>query len=879
MRLWRELVAGLRRLLEREDVERDLADEVRHFMEEAEADRVVHGATPQEARRAVRLRYGDELHAREEVRSRGWDGALDALVGDVRTSLRGLRRDPGFSIVTVLTLALGIGAATAIFSVVRPVLFEPLAYPRPERILAIDTRGDDGALVQNTFGTFLELDRRAQAMESLAAFKPWQPTLTGGTEPQRLEGQSVSASYFDVLGVQPTLGAGFDAAADRPGGRAEVILSDALWRSRFGTDPEILGRTLRLDGEAYAVVGVMGPGFENATAPGATLWTSLRYDPAPVSFDTREWGHHLDVIGRVRAGVDPPAARAELDEIARTPLPDFPRPGHAALTQGLSVRTLKDAVTADARPTMLAVLGAVALLVLVTCVNVTLLLLARGASRRSEFAMRSVLGAGRGRLLRYLLTESLVTATLGGLVGVAVAAAGVSALVSLSPATLWGADPPGLDGPALAFALALTGVVGVLFGLAPGLHRASGRPQAIRDAGRRYARSSRGARRVLVVVEVALATVLLVGTGLILRSTHRLLSVPLGFHPSGAVVLQVNGTGLESGDATIHRFFDQALEAVRDVPGVTAAALTSQLPLSGDADVYGVTPADRGASAGGPAYRYAVTPGYLETMGIALRSGRLLGEDDVAEGRPVAVISERLARSLFQDGDPLGQRLQVGAPREDPYTVVGVVGDVKQASLAAEDTEAIYLTSGQWHWADRVRWLVVRTEGDPVAMVPAIRRAVWSVDGDQPVIRAQPMAGLVTRSEAERRFVLVVLAAFALASTALAVIGLYGVISGMVTERLQEMGLRAALGAPRERIVGLVLRQGMALTALGLALGVILSIAASGAVDSMLYRVAPGDPLIRAGVVLVLAGVAAVACLLPAIRAAGADPVRTLRAE
>jgi putative ABC transport system permease protein len=878
MRLWRELVAGLRRLLDREDVERDLADEVRHFMEEAEADLVARGATRQEARRSVRVRYGDELHAREEVRRRGWDGAVDVLLGDVRASLRGLLRDPGFAVVTILTLSLGIGAATAIFSVVRPVLFEPLPYPQPERILAVETRGDDGALVQNTFGTFLELDRRARSLGSLAVFKPWQPTLTG-TEPERLYGQSVSASYFDVLGVPPTLGTGFDPEADRPGGRAEVILSDALWRSRFGADPTILDRTLHLDGEAYAVVGVMGPTFENATAPQAGLWTSLRYDPAPVSFETREWGHHLDMIGRVGAGMAPEAARAELADIARTPLPDFPRPGHAALTEGLSVRTLKDAVTADARPTMLAVLGAVGLLVIVTCLNVILLLLARGASRRSEFAMRSVLGAGRGRLLRYLLTESLVTAAIGGLIGVGVAAAGVSALVSLSPATLWGAAPPGLDGPALVFALALTAAVGVVFGIAPGLHRASGRPQAIRDAGRRYARSSRGARRALVVTEVALATVLLVGTGLILRSTHRLLSVPVGFDAGGTVVLQVNGTGLEPGDAGIHRFFAQALEAVRGMPGVTEAALTSQLPLSGDADVYGVTPVDRGASAGGPAYRYAVTPGYLEAMGIELRRGRLLEADDLADDRPVVVISEGLARRLYQDQDPVGRRVQVGAARPEPFTVVGVVGDVKQASLAAEDTEAVYVTSGQWHWADRVRWLVVRAEGDPMALVPAIRRAVWSVDGDQPVVRAQPLATVVARSEAERRFVLLILAAFALAATALAVIGLYGVISGMVTERLQEMGLRAALGAPRERIVGLVLRQGMALTALGLALGVALSMVASGAVGSLLYHVTPGDPLIRGGVVLLLASAAAVACLIPAIRAAGADPVRTLRAE
>ncbi|HSM05075.1 MAG TPA: ABC transporter permease [Longimicrobiales bacterium] len=879
MRIWRELVDGLRRLLRPRDAARDLADEVRHFMEEAEADLVAGGATREEARRAVRLRYGDDLHAREDVGGWGWDGAVDALLADVRTSLRGLRRDPGFTVVMVLTLGLGIGAATAIFSVVRPVLFEPLAYPQPERILAIETRGDDGALIQSTFGTFLELERRSRSLAALAVLKPWQPTLTGGEEPERLEGQSVSASYFDVLGVQPVLGAGFDAAADRPGGRLEVILSDALWRARFGADPGILGRTVRLDGDPYTVVGVMGPTFENATGPGARLWTPLRYDPAPVSFDTREWGHHLDMIGRVPAGVDPGAARSELVDIAGSPLPGFPRPSHAALTEGLSIRTLKDAVTADARPTLLAVLGAVCLLAVVTCVNVTLLLLARGGRRRSEFAMRSALGASRTRLLRYLLTESLVASAIGGLVGIGVAQLGLRLLVALGPAEPWAGGTPGLDAPAVAFALLLTAAVSVVFGLTPGLHRTTGRPQAIRDAGRSYARRSRGTRRVLVVTEVALATVLLVGTGLILQSTRRLFSVPLGFEPGGTVVLQVHGTGLERGDAVTHRFFDQALDAVQAVPGVVSADLTSQLPLGGEADVYGVTPVDRGASAGGPAYRYTVTPGYLETMGIAVRAGRALGEDDGADGPPVAVLSERLARRLFQDQDPIGRRVQVGAARPDPFTVVGVVGDVKQVSLAAEDTEAVYVTAAQWHWADRVRWLVVRTEVDPMDLVPTIRRAVWSVDGDQPVVRAQPLEAVVARSEGERRLVLVVLLAFALAAAALAVIGLYGVVSGMVTDRLPEMGLRAALGAPRERIVGLVVRQGMALTAMGLGVGLALSVLADGAVESMLYQVSGGDLPTRAGVAVLLAAAAAAACLLPAVRAARADPARTLKAE
>lgn len=880
-RVWRTIRSGVANLFRRQDADRDVSDEVRHFMDAAEADLIAQGMAPEEARRTVRLEYGDDLAAREDVRRYGWEGWMDTLLYDVRLSARNLRRSPGFTTVVILTLGLGIGGATSIFSVVRPVLFEPLPYPDPERLLSIEGRGDDGSAVQSTFGTYLELAGRSRTLEALAVFRPWQPTLTGGDEPVRLDAQTVSAAYFDVLDVRPALGRGFEAETDRPGGPLQVILSDGLWHGRFGADSAIVGRTLQLDGSAHVVIGVMSRTFENVTAPQARAWTLLQYDDTPVSFEAREWGRHLDMIARAAPGMSVTDARGEVDEIAGDPLPDFPRPEWATLSQGLSVRPLRDATTADARPTMFVFLGAVGLLVLVTCANLTLLLLARGARRRGEFAMRAALGAGRSRLARYLLTESLLLSTVGGLLGFLLAHLGVATLVALSPASLTRVDAVGLDGTALAFALGLTTFTGVAFGLVPGLHRFASRPQAIREAGASLSRRSRTSRRTLVVSQVAMAAVLLVGTGLILRSTQRLFAVPLGFQPTQVVVLQVYGTGLPSGDGATHGFFDRALEAVGSVPGVVSAAMTSQLPLSGDADLYGVALADGTGVEGrnGPAYRHAVSPGYLETMGTRVRRGRALAATDVAEAPPVAVVSQRLAFRLFGEGNPIGHVIQVGPPRPDGYTIVGVVDDVKQTSLSEEDTNGVYIPAHQWHWADRVRWMTVRVAGDPVDLLPSIRDAIWSVDGNQPVVAAQPMEMLVTRSEDRRRFVLLVMSAFALAATALAIIGLYGVVSGMVAERLPEMGLRAALGAPRERIVGLVFRQGMMMTAAGVALGILGAAAGSRTLTTLLFGVSMLDPVTYMVVSTILLVAAGIACILPATRAARVDPARTLKAD
>lgn len=882
MWLWRQITMGIRSLLRRDDEDRDLAEEVRHYFEEAEAELVAGGATPEEARRVVRLRYGSSLPVREEIRAYGWENTVEALQSDIGLAARRLRRSPGFTLVVVLTLGLGIGAATAIFSAVNPVLFKPLPYPDADRILAVSDRSDDGSLVQMAFGTYVELSERNQAFETLSVIKPWQPTLTGGEEPERLEGQSVSAGYFHVLGVAPTLGGGLEASADKPGRPRVVVLSDGLWRRRFGSDTAIVGKVVHLDTEPYTVVGVMPASFENVTAPMAQAWSLLQYDPLLPSFDSREWGHHLDMLVRLRPDLGLDEARRTLGRIAEQPVPEFARPTWASMGQGFSVRRLRDAATVGTRPTMLVLLGAVALLLTIACVNVTVLLLARGSRRQGELALRAALGAGRSRLVRLLLTENLLLAGLGGAFGILVARFGLSGLVAVSPPSLPRIDTIGLDGAALGFALGLTTLVGITFGLVPALAR-SGGPlhEAWRETGRGSVGHNRSARRALVVTEVALAMVLLVGAGLLIRSTQRLFSIPAGFDPSSVVVMQVYGTGLQRGDAPTHRFFDQALDAVRNIPGVSSAVLTSQLPLSGDIDVYGVflDDATRAEGANGPAYRYAVSPGYFGTMGIRLARGRGLERQDFADAPRVAVVSEALARRLFQGRDPVGSRIRVGPTELPPYTIVGVVDDVKQASLDASQTDAVYVTSQQWHWADRVRWMVVHGDRDAVALVPAIRRAIWSVNSNQPIVRTQSMEDMVARSEAQRRFVLIVLVAFALSALTLAGVGLYGVLSGSVVERRREMGVRAALGASRQSILALVVRQGMTLTAFGVAIGLAVATAASEALVTLLFEVSRLDPAAYLAAATVLISVSAVACWIPAARAARVDPVSTLRAD
>ena len=880
MNPWRQVARGWQALTRRSEADREIADEVQDYLDRATAEHVAHGLTAEDGRRAAQREMGNATSVREEVRGYGWENAIEVLLADLRFAARRLQREPGFTAVTVATMALGIGATTAILSAVGPILFQPLPYPSPGRVVMLWDEAPDRSRLEATFGNYREIRERSRSYEALAVMKPWQPTLTGPAEPERIDGQRVSAEYFRVLGVPPALGREFEAAADRLNGPREVVLGEALWRRRFGGDPTIIGRPIVLNGDPFVVVGVMPKSFENVPAPSAELWTTLQYDMT----QGRAWGHHLRMIGRLRPGVGPDDAARELDEIGRTPQPELTRPDWASMEQGLDVIPLHDDLTRGVRPALLAILGAVTLVLVIACVNVTNLLLARGVQRQGEFALRAALGAGRGRLSRQMLTESLLLAALGGAVGMAVAVLGVRALVALSPPTLPRAGAISVNGAVFLVGFAITTVIGLAFGVAPALQASRSDPHASLQYGsRRTAGGHRRARTALVVAEVSLALVLLVSSGLLLRSLSRLFAVEVGFDPAQLLTMQVQTAGHRfADDSTTDRFFAAALEAVREVPGVTAAAFTSQLPLSGDLELYGVhfdpRPADDPGEVKGT-FRHAVSPGYFETMRIPLRQGRLLEERDRAGAPLVAVISESMARRRLSGVDPVGQRLRIG-PSDGPlYTVVGVVGDVKQVTLALTESEAIYTTPAQWGAPDNAMSLVVRAREDASALAPAIRQAVWSVDKDQPIVRLATMDDLLDASAAERRFALIVFEAFALAALALAAAGIYGVLAGSVAERTREIGVRSALGASRGRIVGLVVRQGLTLTACGVALGLLGAAAASQLIVAMLFGVSPLDPATYLGVIALLGTVALVACGVPAWRAARVDPASTLRTE
>ncbi len=807
---------------------------------------------------------------------------MTGLLQDLRYAWRQLRKSPGFACTAVVILALGIGGTTAIFSTINPILFEPLPYPTANRIMMIWYAGEDGSRIPQTFHTYRELAERSRTLDAIAVVKPWQPTLTGGEQPERFDGQQVSAAYLRTLGVAPALGRDFQAADDVLHGPRVVILGDGLWRRRFGGDTTIIGQQVKLDGESYTVIGVMPRTFHNILAPEAEVWSPLQYDTGSIaSVQSREWGHHLRMVGRLRAGVSMEQVRGDLNWIAHTPVPEFPRPSFVSLAHGLIVNSLQDEVTRGVKPALLAVFGAVMLVLLIACVNVTNLLLARSAQRRSEFSMRIALGAGRSRLVRQLITESLMLAVLGGSVGLLVAQVGVRALVALSPPGLPRVDAIRLDGTVFAFALSITALIGLVVGLIPARHASRGDLHVgVQETSQRTAGNHQLTRRMFAVAEVALALVLLVSGGLLLHSLRRLFAVSPGFDGSGVLTMQVQTYGRRYDDDRVcHQFFAQALDAVRAVPGVTAAAFTSQLPLSGDSDVYGARFENDDPRTGYPVFRYAVTPDYFSTLGVSLRRGRLLNAQDTADAPRAILISESLAKRRFPDQDPIGKRVRVGPINSPFFTIVGVVADVKQMSLAMSDSDAVYTSTTQWHWADGTLSLVVRGAGNVAALTPAIKNAIWSVDKDQPIVHVATMESLLAVSASERTFVLILFEAFGLVSLILAATGIYGVLSGSVTERTREIGVRSALGASRGDILALVLRQGMRLTAIGIVLGLLGAAAASQAIAALLFGISPLDPLTYFGVIVLLGAVSMIACAVPAWRAAKVDPMVALRYE
>jgi len=808
---------------------------------------------------------------------------MSALLQDVVYVARALARRPGFALVVILSFALGIGASTAIIGAVRPILFAPLPYPDPGRLVALFDVDAEGRPYDVTHGTYVELAARSRALDSLAVSSRWQPSLAWAGEPERLEGEKVSIDYFAVLGAGPAVGRAFTAEEAAAGGPKVAIVAESLARRLAQTPEAVLGQSIELDGESHVVIGVMPATFENVLAPRAEVWTPLQYR-AEAPFDGREWGHHLRMVGRLSAGVSIDQARRELAAIASTPLADGVRPAWASLENGLLVEPLRDTVTTAVRPVLLAVLGAVLLLLAIASVNVASLLLARNADCRREIATRAALGAGPGRVLRQRLTESLVLAVVGGIAGLGVATVVIRAFVALAPPGLPRVDAIAFDGSVLAITFAITAIVGIAVGLPSALQATRVDLRTGLQGARSLGRGRHSVRKGLVVVQIALALVLLVGAGLLLRSLDRILSTAPGFEPSHTVTMQVVATGraLESSEAL--RLYRQMLDAVRNVPGVSAAAFTSQLPLTGDFDAYGAVfesaPLADGRNTGG-LLRYAVTPDWFRVTRVPLLQGRLLGAEDRA-GAPIAVlVNESFAKRRFGGRSPIGARVRFGPQITEGQwsTIVGVVGDVRHTSLALPPPDTFYVAMGQWPWVDDVQTLVVRADGDPLALVSEIKRAVWSVDPSLPIARLETMADLLSASESRRTFALIVFSLFSAAAFALATIGLYGVVAGSVADRTGEIGLRAALGATRWRILTFVLRQGLGVAVIGIAIGLVGAAAASRGLASLLFGIDWLDPPTYLAVTVLVVFVAVLASLAPASRAARLEPTLALRTD
>jgi predicted permease len=805
---------------------------------------------------------------------------MDTLRQDLVYALRRLRQAPGFSLVAIATLALGIGANSAIFSIVNAVLLEPLPFDEPENLVRVSqTWKGEGDVYSPP--NFLDVEEAAGSFEALAAFDTGGVTLTDGGAPARVEGASVSARFLEVLRARPALGRGFLAEENEPGKHRVVVLGNRLWLARFGGDPAIVGRTIQIDRESHVVVGVAPARF--AYPEGAELWTPLEYDERFRFKNRGAW--YLGVIGRLKPGVTVDAARQEVATIAARLARQYPEDNEGV---GGTVESLHDATAGDVRAGLWILLGAVGFVLLIACVNVANLLLARVLGRETEIAVRAALGAGRGRLLRQLLTEAVVLSLLGGVAGLLLAVFSLDWLLALRPDALPRLVEVRLDRPVLAFAASLSLATGLLFGILPAAQLAR-RPAAtaLRE-GARGVLGGRGhrMRSALVVGQMAMALVLVAGAGLLIRSFARLRQVDPGFQTDGRLAFRISlPEAAYPDDAGRTAFYDRLFSRIAALPGVRSVGGVSGLPLGGtnftiSFEVEGRPPV---APAQQPTMQTRIaTRGYFETMGIPLRRGRLIDERDGAGAPQVVVLGEAAVRKYFPGEDPLGKVLKIGLGRgpgkpKAGGEVVGIVGDVKEHGLGAEHPPAVYIPYQQFPTPSLD--LVVHTALDPRRLTTATEGAVRELDPQLPVTRVATLDEMVARSLSEPRFYTVLLGAFAATALLLAGLGIFGALSYAVSQRSREIGIRVALGAEPSEVLGMVLRHALALAALGMGIGLAGALALSRVIRGMLFRLSPTDPATLAGVAALLAAVALVASYLPARRATRVDPVEALRAE
>ncbi|HEX6183713.1 MAG TPA: ABC transporter permease [Pyrinomonadaceae bacterium] len=808
------------------------------------------------------------------------------LLKDVRFAARTLWKRPGFTAVAVVTLALGIGANTAIFTVIDAALLRSLPYRDPARLVHLweTKRSRDFERREASYPDFQDWRAQgAEVFEGVAGYAPRAYTLASGGEVVRARGATVTANFFDLLGARAAAGRTFVVGEDEPGAAPSILLGHGLWLRRFGGDRGVVGRQVTLDGEARTVVGVLGPEFQFARLGDTEVWTPLAVTPDVAS---RRYMHWLQVVARLKEGATVESAGARLASVAANIEREDPG-AHAGV--GLRAVPLQEEIVGPVRPVLLVLLGAVGFVLLIACTNVANLLLARSAARRKEMAIRAALGASRWRVVRQLLTESVLLSLAGGAAGLVLALWGVDLLVALIPAAQLAQMPYlrgiALDARVLAFASGLSLLTGVLFGLTPALASSRGDLQeAMKEGGRSSGtRASGRLRDLLVVSEVALALVLLVGAGLLLKSLSAMLKVDPGFDTRGLLTLRVAlPPERYAEDARAARFYDELVKRVSQLPGVRGAAATSNLPLAGDGgtgtpQVVGrTTPASELTEA----HLRTVSANYFQVMGIPVAAGRAFGERDTAEAPTVLLVNKTYAERVFPGEDAVGRRVTFRFTGERQFEIVGVVGDEKVTSLDARTTPVIYFHNQQD--SDSSAALVVRAEGaDALALAGAVREAARGLDPEVPVFAVQTLEQMVagTRATFMRRYPAYLTGVFACVALLLALVGIYGVVSYAVTQRTHEIAIRVALGARGRDVLRLVLRHGLGLALAGVAAGAVGALLLTRLIKGLLFGVSAADPAVYALVALLLLTVALLASLVPARRATKVDPMEALRYE
>jgi putative ABC transport system permease protein len=876
----RILLARLRGLFDDRKAVRELDEEIETHLRLLAERYVRQGMTEAEAARAARLQFGNVTRLQEVNREIRGIRSIETLVQDLRYGARMLLKQPGFTSIAVLTLGLGIGANTALFSIVNAVLLRPFPYRAPEQLVIL-LESVSARDIPPSYPNFADWRDQNTVFDSIAAVRTNESfNFTGAGEPERLQGRIVSAGFFTTLGIKPLLGRDFLAEEDRPGATPAAILSYGFWQRRFGEGQSIIGKQLTLNNQSFTVVGVTPPDFQFGAEADVSVPIGLQAE----RFRLRGRDPGVAVVARLKPNVSQPQAETELNLIAARLEQQYPESNKG---RRVRITPLHEIFVGDVRQPLLILLGAVGLVLLIACANVANLLLVRASARQKEMAVRVALGASRATLVRQLLTESVLLAALGAALGILLALWGTSLIAAQLPDGIPRLQEAEVDAPVLVFTLAISLLTGMLFGLAPALQ--ASRPnltEGLKAGDRGSSGRRQRLRSVLVVGEVALTLTLLVGAGLLIQSFRRVLQVDPGFNPQNLLTMQVSVNNPDG--QQVANFFEQLQQKVRSLPGVRSVAVSNGLPIAGANQppfiIEGRPRPEPGKEPAG--IRYTVSPGYFQTLGIELIKGRVFTAGDTRDSPPVVVIDEALARQHFPDEDPIGKRLVQALPNSPSLEIVGVVRHVEHYSLdgQAPVQAQFYLNFNQiplQSLPTQVRRinLLTRTIADPLSLTSSVRGQVAALNKDQAVFNARTMEQIVAQSVAARRFSMLLLTVFAAVALALASLGIYGMMSYAIAQRAREIGVRMALGAQASNVLKLVIGQGMKLAFAGVALGLIASVALTRTMKNLLFGVSATDPATFAAIALLLALVALLACFVPARRATKVDPMEALRHE